>query len=131
MGPVNWLAVVLGAVAFFVVGALWYGPLFGKVWQREACPGERPQGPVVARNLGLTFLCELIVAGAFGHLVARTQPSPHVIMMMAVGLALAVMAPAIGIGYIHQRKSLTLFAIDTGHLAAGMAALGAVFVLLR
>ncbi len=31
MGEFNWLAVVLGALAFFVVGALWYGVLFGKL----------------------------------------------------------------------------------------------------
>ena len=35
MGSVNWLAVVLGAAAFFAVGALWYTVLFGKAWQRS------------------------------------------------------------------------------------------------
>jgi hypothetical protein len=34
MGPVNWLAVAAGAWRFFAVGALWYGVLFGKAWQR-------------------------------------------------------------------------------------------------
>lgn len=29
---VNWLAIVAAAVAAFVVGFLWYGPLFGKRW---------------------------------------------------------------------------------------------------
>lgn len=29
---VNWLAVILAAVAAFVVGFLWYGPIFGKAW---------------------------------------------------------------------------------------------------
>ena len=28
MGEINWLAVLLGALAFFAVGALWYGVLF-------------------------------------------------------------------------------------------------------
>ena len=48
MGNVNLLAVFLGALAFFVVGALWYGPLFGKTWQRAdrvttatSCPTRR------------------------------------------------------------------------------------------
>ena len=31
----NWLAVVVATVAFFVVGAIWYTALFGKIWQRE------------------------------------------------------------------------------------------------
>ena len=32
-GLVNWLAVIVGAAAAFIVGAFWYGPmLFGKKW---------------------------------------------------------------------------------------------------
>ncbi len=130
MGPVNWLAVVLGAAAFFAVGAVWYGVLFGKVWQRETGVSEAPQGPAMARIMGGTLLCELLVSSTLGHLIARTNPAPHVVMMMALGFALTVMIPAIGINYLHQRKSLTLFAIDAGHLIAGMAALGAAFVAL-
>ena len=33
MEHMNWLGVVLGAVAFFAVGAVWYTVLFGKAWQ--------------------------------------------------------------------------------------------------
>jgi hypothetical protein len=29
---VNWIAVVVGAVFNMALGALWYGPLFGKLW---------------------------------------------------------------------------------------------------
>lgn len=42
---VNWLAAALGALAYFVLGALWFSPLFGRVWDRavghERRPGER------------------------------------------------------------------------------------------
>lgn len=30
--PINYLAVLLAAVASMVLGFLWYGPLFGKTW---------------------------------------------------------------------------------------------------
>jgi Protein of unknown function (DUF1761) len=130
MGPVNGLAVVLGAAAFFVVGAVWYGVLFGKAWQRETGVTQAPSGAALARIMVGTLLCELLVASTLGHLIARTHPAPQVVMMMALGFALTVMIPAIGINYLHQRKSLTLFAIDAGHLIAGMAALGGVFIAL-
>ena len=32
---VNWLAVVVSIIANMVIGALWYGPLFGKRWMQE------------------------------------------------------------------------------------------------
>jgi hypothetical protein len=129
MGPVNWLAVVLGALAFFAVGAVWYSFLFSKAWQREAGV-TGGQGASLPKLLVCTFLLELIVATMFGHLLARTGPSPHVIMMMALGFGLTIMTPAIGINYLYQGKSLKLFLIDAGHFVVGMAALGAVFVLL-
>ena len=29
---INWIAVALGAVFSMILGTLWYGPLFGKLW---------------------------------------------------------------------------------------------------
>ena len=31
-GEVNWIAVLIGTVFNMVLGTLWYGPLFGKLW---------------------------------------------------------------------------------------------------
>ena len=63
-----------------------------------------------------------------GHLFARIQPVDHAKMMMATGFGLAIMAPAIGINYLYQRRSLKLFLIDAGYFVVGMAAVGGVFV---
>ncbi|MBK6498787.1 MAG: DUF1761 domain-containing protein [Saprospiraceae bacterium] len=32
----NWLAILGSGLVPMAVGALWYGPLFGKVWMKEA-----------------------------------------------------------------------------------------------
>lgn len=131
MDEIEMLPVVLATLAFFAVGAVWYGVLFGKPWQRETGVREAPQGAQAAKIMGLTLAFELLVVLMLAHNIARTSPAPHVIMMMAVGFALAIMTPAIGINYLHQRKSLTLFAIDAGHFVVGMAAAGAVLVAMR
>ena len=34
MQGLNWLAIGIMTVASFALGALWHGPLFGKLWQR-------------------------------------------------------------------------------------------------
>lgn len=131
MGNINLLAVGLGAVAFFAVGMVWYSVLFGKIWQRElGLSEEQLKGGNMGLIFGLCFAFELLISLTFGHLVARTAPSAHAIMMMAVGLGATIMVPATGINYLFQRKSLKLFLIDGGHFAFGMAALGAVFVFL-
>ncbi|BDW81615.1 hypothetical protein MACH24_10530 [Erythrobacter sp. Dej080120_24] len=122
--------VLAGTAAFFVVGAIWYGVLFGKAWQRAAgLSDEAVQGGNMALIFGLTFLFEMLIAMVLWHLIARTGAAPHVVMMMSVGFALGIMAPAIGINYLYQRKSGLLFAIDVGHFVLGMAAMGGVFLL--
>lgn len=132
MGNVNLLAVVLGAAAFFAVGTLWYGVLFGKAWQRQVgLTEEQLKGGNMALIFGLTFLFELLVSLMLGHNIARTDPSNRAIMMMAAGFGLTIMVPAIGINYLYQRKSGTQFAIDAGHLILGSAAMGLVQMLLR
>jgi hypothetical protein len=128
----NWLAIVLGAVAFFAVGAIWYTVLFGKVWQRlvgltDEQIGSGANMPMI---FGLCFLLELLVVTMLGHLLAFLQPPDHVKMMISTGFGLTIMSPAIGIVYLYMRKPLKLFLIDAGHFVVGMAAVGAVFVLL-
>ncbi len=131
MGNINLLAVVLGAVAFFVVGMVWYTVLFGKAWQKAS--GMNPDstaGANMALIFGLSFLFELLIATMLGHTFARTNPSDTAKMMIAIGFGACVMVPAIGINYLYLRKTAAHFFIDAGHFIVGMAAMGAVFVAL-
>lgn len=137
MGDINYLAVVLGAVAFFAVGALWYGALFGKAWQREVGMGpaeveavKAKGGGHMAKIMGLCFVAELVIAWMLGHLISRTSAAPHVVLMFAGGFGAGIMSPAIAINYLYQNRSLKLFLIDAGHFIVGMLAMGAMFVAL-
>ena len=137
MGNVNMLAVVLGTLAFFVIGAIWYGPLFGRQWRELTGitdemvkagpqPGQKPVWLIML----LAFLLEMVVVLMLGHNIARTNPAPHVIMMMAVGFGALIMTPALGINYLFQSRPGKLFAIDAAHFVVGMAAVGGVFIAL-
>jgi hypothetical protein len=132
MEHINWLGVGLGAVAFFAVGAIWYTVLFGRPWQ--AAVGLSDEQLKTGANMplifGTCFLLELLVSLTVGHLYAMTAPSDRAKLMISVGLAVGVMAPAIGICYLYMRKPLKLFLIDAGHFIVGMAALGGVYALL-
>ncbi|MCX9147794.1 DUF1761 domain-containing protein [Erythrobacter sp. WG] len=124
--------VLAGTAAFFIVGALWYGVIFAKPWQRAAGLTNRQlQAGNMGLIFGLAFLFEMLIAMVLWHLLARTDPKPFVVMMMAMGFALGVMIPAIGVNYLFLRKPLALFLIDAGHFLVGMAAMGGVFVWFR
>jgi len=124
--------VLAGTAAFFGVGALWYGVLFSKPWQRAAGLSDAQlKSGNMALIFSLTFAFEMLIAMVLWHLIARTDPPAFVVMMMAVGFAVGVMIPAVGINYLYLRKPLALFLIDAGHLLVGMAAMGGVFIALR
>lgn len=131
MGDIDLLTVVMGGVAFFVVGFIWYGLLFGKAWQKAAgLSDEFVQSGNMPLIFGLCLLFEVLISLMLAHLVARTTDQPHIIMMMALGFAVGIMIPAIGINYLYLRKTAAHFFIDAGHFIVGMAAMGGVHIAL-
>ena len=70
-GDINWLAVVVAAVAFFILGAIWYAPpVLGKAWMRAA--NVRPQGGPNPMLFAATFVLYLVTAAAIALLAAAT-----------------------------------------------------------
>lgn len=132
MGPVNWLAVVVAAIVAFAVGGLWYGPLFGRAKLEEVGPGGLAARRNPARTLGLTAVLLLISAATLGHMFARLPAEdlaakPWLYFMMAGGLAVAFVIPALWISYTHQLVSTRLALIDAGYWLVAYLAMGAAF----
>ncbi|MCE2830392.1 MAG: DUF1761 domain-containing protein [Sphingomonadales bacterium] len=114
MANANILAILIAAASGFLVGGIWYGPLFGKAWQRA---------------IGLSEF-SLLSAVFLGHLLAHFDTDFYRTMMISTGIALGFVAPAIGTNYLYGRKSGKLFAIDAGYWIIFYAAMGLVFGLL-
>lgn len=131
MGELNFVPILLGAAAFFLVGMVWYGVLFGAIWKRalgrEGRPfaGDRPLWLV----FGLTFAFALLIALTLAHQFAMSTPSPRAMMMIAIGYGLMLMVPAVGIRYLYLNVPGRVFAIDAGFFVTAMAAMGGVFLL--
>ena len=51
MGNLDLLTIFLAALAFFAVGAVWYGALFGKAWRQLV--GITDVGALIAENQAL------------------------------------------------------------------------------
>ena len=132
MGDIAFLPIFLAALAFFVVGALWYGVIFSKAWQKASgLSDEAVQAGNLPLIFGLTFLFEMLIALVLAHQFAMTGAGDRAIMMISIGVGAFVMTPASGINYLYQRKPLSLFLIDGGHFVVGMAAMGFVFTLFN
>ena len=133
MGHINFVAVVLAAVAAYAVGALWYGLLFGKAWQAALgiVPGQPPKvgmGTVMAGHFVLILLSALLL----GHKFARLPGlAGHLYFMLSGGLGAFFIVPALWVNYLYQGQSRKLALIDAGHWIAAYLAMGAVFWALR
>lgn len=131
MANANLLTILVAAAIGFLVGGVWYGPLFGKAWQRESgLSDDELKSANRAKIFGITFLLSLLSAVFLGHLLAHFDTDFQRTMMISTGIALGFIAPAIGTNYLFARKSGKLFAIDAGYWTAFYAAMGLVFGLL-
>ena len=136
MGNLDLLTIFLAALAFFAIGAVWYGALFGKAWrQLVGITDEMAQGAREGQNptwliMLLAFAFELLISLTLAHQYAMTGPSDRAKMMIALGYGVMLMAPALGINYLFQMRPGKLFAIDAGYFVVGMAAMGVVYCLM-
>lgn len=60
---INWLAVLAASLVGFVVGAIWYGPVFGKTWMGLVGLKEEDAARVnMAKVYGICFVLQLIMS---------------------------------------------------------------------
>jgi hypothetical protein len=78
MLQINWLAIILSGLIPMAVGTLWYGPLFGKAWQREAgVSDETIKGSNMGLIYGVSTLFSLMFAfGAMPYMIHQFHIGP-------------------------------------------------------
>ena len=132
MPEINYLAVVVAALATFVLGGLWYSPvLFGKAWQREVglCDEQLARGGM-ARIFAAALALSLIAAVVFALFLG---PRPKMPLGLGAGFAagLCWVASSFGINYLFARRSLRLFLIDGGYHTLQFTLIGVILALFH
>jgi hypothetical protein len=109
---VNWLAVTTGAIAAFVLGALWYSPkVFGTRWAQEQgiTPGtasQMPVGAMVVQALGLMLM---------SWFVGVTAANEALLTVILATLAFAALGYS---GGMFANKGSYSRSVDAGYLIA-------------
>ena len=64
MVPINCWAVLVAAVASFILGWMWYGPLFGKAWGAMSGinMGQKPPTGMMVKSMLLNFIGALAMS---------------------------------------------------------------------
>lgn len=120
----NWPAVAVAAVAYFMIGGLWYSKiLFGNAWIKST--GVDMSNPDAKKGVGgimvFTFILELVICIALAVLAYRMMLTGGVMSGIKLGLFTGAFfcAVVICISYLYQQKPKTLGLIDGGYHVVG------------
>ena len=125
LAQVNWLAVIVAALAYFILGSLWFAALFGKMWSREVEKigiriNEPTKGQIMQKMIQ-TFVGNVMVAIAVAYVVfvagsVTWQNGLKLGLICGIGFAVAVML----IAFTWESRSFKLVAIDAGYPLVGI-----------
>lgn len=120
---INWLHVLVAAIAYFILGAVWYSPvLFAKKWQGYV--NMDMTAPNAKKGMGqlmiLSFILMLICASGI-DILANKMDLHGVISGLKLGFltGLCFSASAIHIAYLYEKKPLGLHLINALYSVAG------------
>ncbi|MEQ9424810.1 MAG: DUF1761 domain-containing protein [Cyclobacteriaceae bacterium] len=127
---INWLSVLLAALSSFLVGGLWYGPLFGKAWMAAFNFTEED---LKKRNVPRTFGLSLVLAFIAALILEMfIGPEANVTFGSAAGFftGAAWVSTFLGILYLFEMQSMKAFLINAGYCTVSFTVMGVVLGLM-
>jgi hypothetical protein len=122
---INMVAVLVAVVANFVLGFLWYTPLFGKAWAKELGfdTSVKPASGELAKGMIFMVIGNFLMAYVFAHNIAAwsfvpgmDQMSKTASLMSTVIFTWLGFYLPVDIGVVAwEKKSWKLFGINTGY----------------
>lgn len=127
-GQINFLAVLVAAVATFMVGGLWYGLLFAKRWAEVHGYTEdqlQAMAKKQGRNFAVFFVSDLVMGVILSLLIINLHLQNAVQgaglgFLMWLGIAATIGACK----NAANNKPLAAFVIDTGHELTALLVMG-------
>ena len=127
IAAINYWAVLVAAVASFLVGGLWYSPaLFHKPWMQAAGLTEQQ---LQNANLGVIFGVSLLLQLIASFVLAMfLGPQADLAFGVTAGamVAIAWVATAFGVVYLFERRPQRLFWINAGYQLIAYTLMGAI-----
>ena len=134
---INWLAVLVAGLAYFVLGAIWYSKaLFAPKWAKLVGIDMSNPDPNMKKGLASMMLGSfvLIILSCIGlsMLVVRMD-----LFILSSGLKLGAITgllfatTAVSISFIYEKRPLALYFIDCGYHVVGHLAAAVILVMWR
>ena len=138
--PVNYLAVLVAAASSIVLGFLWYGPLFGKVWMAQMGITKESMSSVkqgeMMKSYVLMTIGSLLMAYVLSHSLTfastYTQTTGYLAgVMVAFWTWLGFVAPVTLSSVLWEKKSWKLWCINAGYYLVSLKIMGVILALWK
>ncbi|MFL5762782.1 MAG: DUF1761 domain-containing protein [Bacteroidia bacterium] len=117
----NYLAILVSALIYFIIGALWYSMLFRKQWVQLI--GLKPEQMQNGSKIVFlyTFLAEIVIVFAMAFII-WILGTPDCVSAIKVGLFFSVCftATVLAINNWYGMRSMKLTLIDAGYHIVGI-----------
>jgi uncharacterized protein YacL len=122
----NYIAVVVAAIAYWLLGAIWFGVLFSKPWMAlEHMREEQAINPVLPYII--SFLLNLLIAYVLSQLcIWRNANSAGRGSAIGVLVWIGFVGPITYTTYMYEMRPNGLFAINEFYPLAGLVLMGAI-----
>lgn len=132
--PINYLGVLLAAIAYFIIGAIWYAPsVFGSRWMRHEKAqigflAEQPSSSHIGSYAG-EFIIALVMAYVLSLLI-QVSLADEVVEGIAIALWIwtGFIATTHFSAVLWGRKTLKSFFIHAGFMLVGLIAMGSIIM---
>jgi hypothetical protein len=131
---INWLAVLVAAVAYFMLGAIWFSKLFGKQWiayhKVDMSNPDAKKG--VGGVMAVSFVITLLICIGLAILVARLDVAGWM-SGLKIGALTGILfsAATISMTYLYLQKPSGLHFIDGGYHVIGQIIAGIIIASWR
>jgi len=126
MENINWISVIVATISAFLIGGIWYGPVFGLAWMTEfgftvEDLKKRNMSKVFGLSLVLSFIAALnleLFIGAEANLIFGS--------MAGFFAGIGWVGTMLGILYLFEMRSLKVYAINAGYCVVTLTVMGAI-----
>jgi hypothetical protein len=124
----NYLAVGLSAVAYWMLGALWYGVLFGQRWMAlEGITMAQSRSVNPALPYIISLLLDVLIAFVLAQFCLwRNANTAARGAAVGVLLWIGIVGPIVFTTYLYEMRSKKLFAINEFYPLVGLGLMGAI-----
>ena len=138
---INLLAVLLAVVANFILGFLWYTPIFGNAWAKELGFDitVKPPASVMVRGMAIMVIGNFLLAYVLAHNIAAWTYVPGMDSMPVIGKILNASVftwlgfylPGDLSRVAWEKESWKLFWINTGYHFLMLLVAATILTLMR